>query len=195
MHKYKRQALLLMIATLLMGGIGYLYTSGPQKSEPVWLDFEVRQPTVPIIVLSVDYTKSTKYAIDLWNLYADCNLFEEYDPIKHSYYDVIVKSVYGMPCNGSIDNVLHTSTGHAGETWQCPGYDGWDILIMQPGDLRDQLYIVAHELGHVLGLADDDRHNGGLMNQFILADKKFGDFIKIRPSDKDVAALKSRYCK
>lgn len=182
MKQYKIVAAMLVAAITGGTGVWYMFKTGPQARERVWSQKDLRTPKTPLGVLPIGYGDETIEAMNLWNDAAGCRVFS-------IGTDVVVQGDTGEPC-GDIE--LH-EPGHAATSYQCN--DGYEILIAKPGDLRDQLYIIAHELGHVLGLDDDGRISKGVMNQYILVDKTEGEFIKIRPSDKDIAAIKERFCK
>jgi hypothetical protein len=90
-----------------------------------------------------------------------------------------------QPCGTLGFSRPEKESRHSAVTYECP--DGtWEIHIFAPGDLHTQLCIVAHELGHVLGLADDWNHGTGVMNPEHCAQV-------VQVSDKDSAAIVERY--
>jgi hypothetical protein len=149
-----------------------------QKHEPVFME-NAKVWTTPIGVTAEDFESPTKTAVDIWNKRVGCKLFEMGGD------DVTVKSGDGMPC-GRMDAPGLEPQDSAG-AWLCGTRA--EVHVMHPGDIHTQAHIVAHELGHVLGLTHDPR---GLMAHPQVISSE--GVTMIRPSDKDAAALRERYC-
>ena len=177
-----RIAQLTAVSVLIIACIGALYLKFARE-EPVWDERNLRKPTVPISVeYGEDFSAPSKYAIKVWNdiMPKDQPLFT---PRPSSGNVVRVLSANGEPCG---EFSLHETKGHSATSYQCP--DGtWEIHISYPGDTHTQLCIVAHELGHVLGLADDSWGTRVMNNQL----KKCPDVVRV--SDRDAAAVAERY--
>ena len=177
MNKTIRITLLLIVTIAGMVGVGYLFHTGPQAQEETWDDRNLRQPVPPITVSYEDFGDATKAAIKLWNN-VQSDLFVMSVPSESM---VRVLSDNGTPCGDPWRP--HDEECHSGLAYQCP--DGtWEIHVTKPGDSHMQYCIISHELGHVLGLADDPPGKR-VMNQ--------GCAEHVLVSDKDAAAVKERY--
>jgi len=191
--KLLRMGSLLALAIGAMVLIGYLYRTGPQARELVWSEKPTRTPVVPIVLdYHDDYAEPGRYAIMLWN-----NIM----PTKHGARgtDLFVAGVLEermpgesvvrvLPANGEPCGKfsIHETEGHAATSYECP--DGtWEIHISMPGNIHDQLYIIAHEMGHVLGLDDDKSGSRIMRNNF----EKTPEMLLV--SDKDAAAVVKKY--
>ncbi len=180
-----RPVLLLLAAAILMAGIGYLYRTGPQAAEAVWDTRPLRRPTTPMAVVShEDFTQAAYYSRMLWNNVVLRDPMEERKPLFYAGAEGPRVKIFGANGEPCVQEGPARGPGHAAHAYQCP--DGtWEIHIWAPGDIHTQFCIVAHELGHVLGLADD--HSGtGVMNQ-----KHCPKLVRV--SDKDAAAVRARY--
>jgi len=171
--------------------IGWVYMHLVQPLEPVWNEDATRIPTVPLAVdVGPDFAEPSEDGIKLWNdtmpkgqpLFFLTRVEAESGGVR-----IVRDKDLAQPCSTLGFNRPEKEEGHSAVTYQCP--DGiWEIHIFAPGDLHTQFCIIAHELGHVLGLADDDRGKR-VMNQYYCDDKQ------VLPSGKDAAAIVKRYKK
>lgn len=176
-----RLAILIPLVIIGMAAIGIVYERLVQPLEPVWLDKEVRALPLGTGVEAEDFQEATEYAVRLWNDTAGVDLFvmAPADP-----GGIRVLSANGEPCGDPWRP--KDEEGHSATAYQCP--DGtWEIHVSKPGNIHEQLYFVAHEMGHIIGLADDKRGNR-LMNNRL---KEVPEMILV--SDKDRAAVRERY--
>jgi hypothetical protein len=188
---------LLALAIAGMVLIGYMYRTGPQAAELVWNPAATKRPTVPIMVdYGDDFDRPTYHAILLWNDIMPTvegargqDLFHagELEGAQPGESVVRVLSANGEPCGDPWRP--EAEDGHSATAYQCParadGVDLWEVHVSFPGDIHTQLCIISHELGHVLGLADDE-HGAGVMNQQHCPEM-------VRVNDKDAAAIVERY--
>ena len=100
-------------------------------------------------------------------------------------YDIRFIEMVGTPC--SVD-AMHEGikTGHAGNSYRCPGTDKWDIDIEKPGDIHSMVFIGMHEMMHTLefGDSDSDDINGIMGSNY----KPNG---RIWPNDAETKQLKT----
>jgi hypothetical protein len=187
--KIIRLVALLALAGAAMALVGHLYRTGPQAAELVWSDKPTRRPVVPLVVdWPEEFDRPSYYAILLWNDVMPTvegargqDLFHAGE-IEPGESGVRILSANGEPCGDPWRP--ESEEGHSATAYECP--DGtWEIHISAPGDIHTQLCIIAHELGHVLGLADDET-GAGVMNRWHCAEM-------VRVSDKDAAAIVERF--
>jgi hypothetical protein len=180
-------ATLLILTIAAMWFIGHLYRTGPQAAELTWSDKPTRQPVVPLAVDAVDFPEAAYYSTIFWNrvMPVDDDGFH-----KDLFYAndegprVRVLSANGEPCGSSLLTRPPEEDGHSAVTYECA--DGtWEIHVYYPGDRHTIYCILAHEFGHVLGLADD-KSGSMVMNQKVCPEA-------VRVSDKDAAAVIERY--
>lgn len=128
-------------------------------------------------VQAQDFGAATTSAMDLWNGWVGCDFLVAGD-------DIAVKSDDGEPCGAMWRP--EAEWGHAATSYQCRRSDPrrFEILVSQPGDLHDQLCIIAHELGHILGRKHARR---GVMS------KECPTFVRVL--DVDVRAARARFCR
>lgn len=172
---------LLITAICGMLVIGYLHRTGPQAKELVWNDATTRIPVVPLAIdYGDDYAEPAAYAIRFWN-----DVISNQELFTLGGIDVVIVGVSSPKVGETCGKFsIHETEGHSATTYECK--DGtYEIHIAKPGDLHTMLCIIAHELGHILGLADDDRGNR-VMNQQVCP-------VMIQLSDKDRAAVIERY--
>ncbi len=154
------------------------------EDDVVWADNAKVWDKVPITVYAEDFSRATKSAVDIWNGSAGCTVLALTD--DKAAADITVKSTDGTPCGelmapGMLPN-------HAGGAYLCG--DKGEAHIAYPGDLRQQLVVVGHEVGHLLGFGDDDtgcRLMRGSVEAVLACEI-------IYPSDSDRKALRARYC-
>jgi len=164
-----------------------------QDSEAVWMSSARHWRSVPLSVRADAYEGATKSAMELWNTAAGCPLFAQTfvamgdsisrDPLA----TVVVKATDGAPC-GQMEAQGMGQDDAAGAYLCGPRAE---VHVSHPGDTRQQFAIVAHELGHILGLAHD-MWPGSVMyhdSGQVAASKM------IRVTDKDSVALAKRYCR
>ena len=158
------------------------------EEKVVWSPKAKQWERTPIRVYAQDFGDATDSAIDIWNGAAKCKVLER---ISHrDDADVIVKSTDGTPC-GKMD-APGMLPNHAGGAYYC-GSSPDEVHVAYPGDLRQQLVVVGHELGHIIGFGDDDpvttcRIMAGNIKAVYNCDL-------IYPSDADTKALRKRYCR
>lgn len=158
------------------------------KEKVVWGEKEVpwaRPLTAPLAVHAEDFDDATRAAIDLWNDATGCSIFDVAGSPEDA--DIVVKSTDGSPC-GQTFGVPGLLPDHAGGAY-IRG-DCAEVHVAYPGDVRQQVVVVGHELGHLLGLGDDDV-GCQLMRGSV---KPVYECDVIYPSDTDRKAVRERYC-
>jgi hypothetical protein len=125
------------------------------------------------------YSATIGSAMESWNRELGCTVFVQ----TSDHPDVKLTSFDAMPC-GRYEHTEALAQDDAAGTWLCPNGTA-DVQLQRLDDIGVAYVIFVHELGHVLGLAHD---SGGLMGPSVTAT----DFV--RPSAKDVHALRERYC-
>jgi hypothetical protein len=143
-------------------------------------------PNVPLRVWTPPgdgYIDEVATAINIWNRSARCDLFaqERYQAAAQ----VRIRAFDGLPC-GKPFRDLHGVDAEEGNegTWDCK--DGTnEVLLNNPGDFETGARGAIHGLGHVLRLAHDA---SGVMA------KGIRPLNVLLPNDKDIAALRARYC-
>ena len=135
------------------------------------------KPKTPkqIGVQAQDFAAATKAAMDIWNGYVGCQVF-----VPGS--EVVIMSTNGEPCGDM--NAPGLEPNHAASSYLC-GPRNWEVHVSYPGDLHDQACIIAHELGHVLGL--EDGASRGVMSNTC------PEWISVL--DKDSDWVKREFCK
>lgn len=128
-------------------------------------------------VTSYNYHRPLEAAVSIWNSFVGCEIFVP-------GADVVVEEVDGHVC--AVWHHHHTlENNHAAGAYKCS--EGWEIQIAYPGDIYTQTCIVAHELGHVLGLRDGGR---GIMGGFCPEDAG----VMLRPSTREIREVRARHC-
>lgn len=155
-----------------MIGIGYAYKKCVSADEATFLD-HAPPVKIPLGVSAPEYSRAKNAAVKLWHTTAGCELFTPGNDVQI------------IPSNGARCGAPFAGDSTA-RAYKCSGH--YEVQISYPGDLGHQTCIIFHELGHVLGLADDTRSSGAMYKHFCT---KPG---AIRLSDKDTKAIKSRYC-
>lgn len=141
----------------------------------IWESCKVSRPAAQTIgVHAQDFEEATESAMELINSWVGCDLLVPGE-------DVLIMSTNGEPC-GVIFHEDNRTGQHSAEAYQCQGR--FEIHVSRPGNIHTQACIVAHELGHVLGLEDGWT---GIMNQHSCPEK-------IRVSDKERAFLRRAFC-
>ena len=148
-----------------------------ETAEPVWDDLQIewKKDQLP---LQVWFEKGidTPETLAVWNraVPAGCVLFQK--TIDRGAANVIVVvGDYGGDC--------------AGKAWKTPL--GAKIEVNDPGMVGQTYLIIAHELGHILGLAHDPRKNSIMLNG---VQAHAGTFPTPKVTAKDQSALSERYC-
>lgn len=169
--------------------IGLIYHYVVQPREAVWDDRPRPWERAPIVVSAPDdFREPTEVIVGLFNRQVGCRLLLF---AMSGDIDVRVETGVRSPCGR--DDAVRIDPDEAAGAFLCPGARA-EIHIAYPGDLFERTWIVAHELGHVLGLAHDD---SGLMREKVPVtfDKEGHRALPIiRLTDKDAAALRGRYC-
>jgi hypothetical protein len=134
-----------------------------------------------VTVGSEEFKEATRYAIDLWNDAAGCQVLLWTDHEAQ----VSVRSNDGTVC-GLLGSLPPDAAGAA---YMCGARA--EVQLVHVRDIREQMAIVAHELGHVLGHDGHDRAPCSIMHgnaTTVVACSR----IYITARDGDAAA--ERYC-
>lgn len=173
----------IMTALGVVGALGtWRAAVDADRVEPVWLDIGtgIKPLAAPIrVLLAPDldtYTPVVRAAMRMWNDQAGCKVFVEAD----AAYDARFVFIKDDPCPGTtvadketLARVHFCDDGTA------------DIDVERLDEIQLAYEIVAHELGHVLGLAHDPV---GLMAPGARP------LTLVYPSEKDTLAVRARYC-
>jgi hypothetical protein len=164
-------------------------------NEPVWDTRAVAWSKLPLKVF-IDAKAFTAYlqtfnlAMDTWNKRVGCTVFVSETGPEHA--QVLIRSADGSTCGTETFEVsMVTEPENAPvSAWYCNGYVDIQMRRLDRTDVAFR--IVLHELGHSIGLTHDDR---GAMSVMVF-EPQTGDAPEyLLPSDKDVAAIKERYCR
>ena len=179
--------IVLMASLGLIGSLGVWRAAvEAERVEPVWLEAPGVVPwrSLPIRVrMAADldtYAVAASTAMRMWNEQVGCQLFKEVPPESMSY-EVRILFLEGQPCEGVTPVPDHKV---AASVYFCQ-MGGVDISVERLDEMQAAYAVFAHELGHVLGLAHDP---SGLMAPRTEA------MTLVLPSDKDIAAVRERYC-
>lgn len=157
-----------------------------ELTEPVFVDNARIWSVLPLRVLFASelsvYDGTVRGAMSLWNHEVGCPLFVETVGRSAGEYDVRFVFTKDAACDSQ--DAQQDPAVSAG-TWYCPNGTA-DIDVQRLDDVVVAYQIIAHELGHVLGLAHD---RSGLM------DASVSLMNPVLPNPKDVAALRARYCR
>lgn len=144
---------------------------------PVW-----RVPVSVTIDDSVDDREAVRYAVNFWNQQMGYKLFV----ISDGLGDVIVRVGTESRCDRAAACAYHE-------------YDGDGTLrgyadVVRVHSSTEAYYAIAHELGHLLGLAHDPGDNMSIMYRSVLrnitVNRPFPP-VYVTPNDK--AAVRARY--
>lgn len=169
---------LTIVGVIVMGGL-------------IFREACIAEPPAEIVigVSSEDFSEPTRAAMDIMNGFVDCEFLVPGD-------DVLIVSADGEPCGKPFHPNNHEGEGHSAGAYQCsktdPNFRGYEyeIHVSAPGDLRTQVCIAAHELGHVAGLPDKpSKQARGIMNQHVCPERQ------IVLSDDEVSFLRKKFCK
>lgn len=178
--QWARLSIALPLTALAFAAILLGYKYKVQPNEVVWHERARHWDHMPLTVLIEDFQRPARVAINLWNSRIGCTVF-----VIAGNTDVTIKSHDGTPCSSLT--VELGSQDAAGGAYLCGA--GAEVHVMHPGDIWQQTFIIHHELGHILGLADEHWAAMGPIPEHDVATPM------IRATDKDTAALKERYCK
>lgn len=87
-------------------------------------------------------------AMRIWNSAIGCNAFVVGNDVRYMSTD-------GEPC-GLLSHP-EISDGHSATSYRCGKENRgwkWEVHVSRPGNIRTQVCIALHELGHVAGLPD-----------------------------------------
>jgi hypothetical protein len=121
-----------------------------------------------------DYKRPTEAAMDIWNGFVGCKFLVEGTEVR-------VKADDGEPCGDPWRP--EAEWDHDATAYDCDDEPWSEVVVSRPGDIHTQTCIIAHELGHVMGMPH--RSFGAMSSEC-------GDMIRI--ADADVKALKRQYC-
>lgn len=187
--RFKLWVRLVLAASMVVSAIVGIYGFA-RKAERAELTFEPGSdyvwPSVPLRVYTPPgdgYLEEVETAVKIWNRSVGCDLFMQEGTAAAA--QVRVRAFDGAPCGKEWRNLHGSEAPNRPEgTWDCK--DGTnEILLNNPGDFETGARSVLHGLGHSLRLAHDA---SGIMAPEIQS------MTVLLPNDKDVAALRSRYC-
>lgn len=126
-----------------------------------------------------DYTRAARDAMSIWNREGGCELLRD---AGQEVPDVVVTWLEGEACGGRF---LVVAEHTAASTFFCIGRPV-EVRAQRLSDMASATITFAHEFGHVLHLAHDER---GLMAPELAETRPI-----VIPSLADRRALKARYC-
>jgi hypothetical protein len=133
-----------------------------------------------VTVQADDFQRPTRVAMSIINAFVGCEF------LVSGGAQVRVLSIDAEPCGETFHHAIED--GHAGTSYACK--DGRsEVHVSFPGNTHDQVCIIAHELGHIAGLADH-RYRGqrGIMNQYDCP-------TPIVLSDYEVGFMRRKFCR
>lgn len=169
--KYEIIGAVTICGIISFSGLALFHTCVPRPVSSTAISVEARD----------GYGPATSAAMRIWNGFVGCDIFTE---AKEGAGKVTVMSDDGEPC-GSIWRPKD-EWDHAATAYRCREGKS-EILVSRPGNINTQACIIAHELGHVLGIPHASR---GVM----------GDACKVEQQnhmtvlDADVASLRALFC-
>lgn len=134
------------------------------------------------------YNKTFVAAMNTWNERIGCAVLEEG---AKEQAQIQIRSFDGTQCGRETIVAVEVAENPnaSASAWYCNGYV--DIQIKRIDDIGLAFRVALHELGHSLGL-DHDR-NGAMAPQAVEpSPQDYPEYLL--PSNKDVAAIKARYC-
>lgn len=152
--------------------------------ETTWRPGAKHWDRVPVRVYFSDFGGVSGHAIKMWNDAAGCTVLTK--TTSRSEADIVVKATDGTPCG--VAGAAGMLPDHAGGAY-IQG-DCAEVHVAYPGGLRQQLVVVAHEIGHLLGLGDDPsgcRIMRGSVERVVACPI-------LLVSDRDGKTLGDRYC-
>jgi len=174
--RYYAYIVLTIVGVLVMGGL--VFRSACMKLPEARATFGVASDG--------DYSEPTRAAMDLINGFVGCEFLIQGE-------SAMVMSTDGEPCGLAFHENIES--GHSAMAYACspdaPNFRGyrWELHVEQPGNIHTQVCIVAHELGHALGLEDaSSKRSIGIMNQHRCPENR------IVLSDAESKFLRDKFC-
>lgn len=159
------------------------------RAETVWHPDAIHWTKVPLgvhwneVAFAV-YREPLEEAMKTWNNRVGCAVFEK--AISEASSTVKVRAHDGTACGKEVAEGKDTPV----RAHYCGTY--FDIQVKRLDHMGLSYRIFLHEFGHALGLDHDDV---GAMSEHVRQPRD-GDYPEnLLPSNKDVAALKERYCR
>jgi len=162
-----------------------------RRHEPVWLD---NAPTwdrsqLPLAVHDVDgsFGSTLGGAIGLFNGAAGCDVLR-----RDGTNGAPIAVVAGLPAV-AVDDASHRCADYGACSYlgSSPGPTCY-IFYVTPSTVDTDYKVLAHELGHCLGLADDVGYKNSVMRD--RQPTQDGPFHPTLVTSADAAALRTRYC-